>query len=136
MSDFNESIIAEFRSHGGRVGGRFEGVPVLLLSTTGARTGEPRTSPVVYLADGERWVIFGSKAGAPSNPAWYHNLRATPAARIEVGTETFDVDAVITEGEERDRLFARQAARYPQFDEYASNAGGRVIPVIALTRRG
>jgi deazaflavin-dependent oxidoreductase (nitroreductase family) len=106
----------------------------LLLSTTGAKSGEPRTTPVVYARDGERIVIFASKAGAPNNPAWYHNLMAHPSASVEVGTERFDVDVEFTSGEERDRLFAEQAARYPQFDEYAARTT-RQIPVIALTRR-
>lgn len=134
MSDFDRAIIAEFRAHGGRVGGPFEGMPVLLLSTTGARTGEPRTTPVVYLRDGDRYVVFASKAGAPENPAWYHNLRAGGKAAIEVGTEMFDVDAEIAVGEERDRLYAQQSARQPQFAEYAEKTT-RVIPVVVLTRR-
>jgi deazaflavin-dependent oxidoreductase (nitroreductase family) len=134
LSDFDAAIIAEFRAHGGRVGGPFEGVPVLLLSTRGAKTGEPRTTPVVYGRDGERIVIFASKAGAPSHPAWYHNLLANPTATVEVGTERFEVDVEETVGEERDRLFAAQAARQPQFDEYAARTT-RVIPVLALGRR-
>lgn len=133
MSDVDRAIIAEFRSHGGRVGGPFEGTPVLLLSTTGAKSGELRTTPVLYLRDGERWVIFASKAGSPENPSWYHNLVATPTAEIEVGTEKFAVEATATSGEERDRLFAEQASRQPQFDEYAERTS-RLIPVIALTR--
>ena len=134
MSDFDQAIIAEFRAHGGKVGGPFEGTSVLLLSTTGARTGEPRTTPVAYMRDGERYVIFASKAGAPENPGWYHNLLAHPIATIEVGTERFDADAAITTGEERDRLFSQQAARQPQFAAYAEKTT-RLIPVIALTRR-
>ena len=132
-SDFNRAIIAEFRSNGGRVGGPFEGAPLLLLTSTGAKSGEPRTTPVVYLADGERMVIFASKAGAPTNPAWYHNLIAHPAASVEVGTETVAVDASEVTGEERDRLFARQAAAMPQFNEYAQMTD-RLIPVVALQR--
>ncbi len=92
-SDFNRAIIAEFRSNGGRVGGPFEGAPLLLLTSTGAKSGAQRTTPVVYLPDGERMVIFASKAGAPTHPGWYHNLLAHPAASVEVGTETVAVQA-------------------------------------------
>jgi deazaflavin-dependent oxidoreductase (nitroreductase family) len=135
MNEFNRAIIEEFRANGGNVGGPFEGAPLLLLSTTGAKSGEPRTTPVMFLEDGERMVIFASKAGAPTNPAWYQNLLANSTATVEVGTETFDVDAVVTSGEERDRLFNRQAELYPQFAEYAQKTT-REIPVIALQRRG
>jgi deazaflavin-dependent oxidoreductase (nitroreductase family) len=133
VNDFNRAIIAEFRSNGGRVGGPFEGAPLLLLTSTGAHSGEARTTPVVYLPDGERMVIFASKAGAPTNPAWYHNLLAHPEASIEVGTETVAVQATEVTGEERDQLFARQAAVMPQFNEYAQMTD-RLIPVIALQR--
>src|ERR1035438_3337396 len=85
MNDFNRAIIDEFRANGGKVGGPFEGAPVLLLTTTGAKSGERRTTPVMYLPDGERMAIFASKAGAPTNPAWYHNLVANPSASVEVG---------------------------------------------------
>jgi deazaflavin-dependent oxidoreductase (nitroreductase family) len=135
MNDFNRAIIEEFRANEGRVGGPFEGMPVLLLTTTGARSGERRTTPVVYLPDGERMVIFASKGGAPENPAWYHNLVANPSATIEVGPETIDVNAIVTAGEERRRLFDRQAQRIPQFAEYEQKTT-REIPVIALQRAG
>src|SRR5271167_3972966 len=105
MNEFNRAIIDEFRANDGKLGGPFEGAPVLLLTTTGAKSGERRTTPVMYLPDGERMVIFASKAGAPTNPAWYHNLLANPTATVEVGTETVDAAAVVTSGEERDRLF-------------------------------
>jgi deazaflavin-dependent oxidoreductase (nitroreductase family) len=134
MNEFNRAVIEEFRANGGKVGGRFEGAPVLLLSTTGAQSGERRTTPVMYLPDGERWVIFASKAGAPTNPAWYHNLLANPSATIEVGGDTVEVDATVTSGEERERLFDRQAESYPQFGEYAQKTT-RQIPVVALARR-
>jgi len=134
VSDFDKAIIAEFRSHGGKVGGPFAGTSVLLLSTTGARSGERRTTPVAYMRDGDRYVIFASKAGAPEHPGWYHNLVAHPSATIEVGTEQFDVDVELTTGEERDRLFSQQAARQPQFAAYAEKTT-RVIPVVALARR-
>jgi len=131
MSDFNRAIIEEFRAHGGKVGGPFEGSPVLLLTTTGARSGELRTTPVVYLPDGERMVIFASKAGAPENPAWYHNLVANPTVTVEVGVQKLQARAVVTSGEERERLFARQAEVMPQFQEYARKTT-REIPVVAL----
>jgi deazaflavin-dependent oxidoreductase (nitroreductase family) len=135
MNDFNRAIIDEFRANDGKVGGQFAGATMLLLTTTGARSGERRTTPVVYLPDGERMVIFASKAGAPTNPAWYHNLLANPAVTVEVGSQAIDANAVVTEGEERDRLFDRQAALHPQFAEYAHKTT-RQIPVIALERKG
>lgn len=131
MSDFNSAIIAEFRAHGGRVGGPFEGAPLLLLTSTGAKSGERRTTPVMYLPDGERMVIFASKAGAPDNPAWYHNLIADPAASVEVGTRTLDVRARVASGEERERLYERQAKLYPQFEDYQQKTT-RQIPVVVL----
>ncbi|MDB4873258.1 MAG: cell entry protein [Gemmatimonadales bacterium] len=134
VNDFNRAIIDEFRANEGSVGGPFEGAPVLLLTSTGARSGERRTTPVMYLPDGERMVIFASKGGAPTNPAWFHNLRANPAATVEVGPETVDVNAVITSGEERERLFARQSELYPQFADYAQKTT-REIPVVALERK-
>jgi deazaflavin-dependent oxidoreductase (nitroreductase family) len=135
LNEFNRRIIEEFRAHGGKVGGPFEGVPVLLLSTVGARSGQTRTTPVVYRRDRERLIIFASKAGAPENPAWYHNLLANPNATVEVGTETLEARAEPTKGEERDALFAQQAEEYPQFNEYAERTT-RVIPVIALLPAG
>jgi deazaflavin-dependent oxidoreductase (nitroreductase family) len=135
MNDFNRAIVEEFRTNEGRVGGPFEGAPVLLLTSTGAKSGERRTTPVMYLPDGERMVIFASKGGAPTNPAWYHNLLANPQATVEVGPETVDVNAVVTSGEDRERLFNRQAELYPQFAEYARKTT-REIPVVALERTG
>lgn len=135
MNDFNRAIIEEFRANEGSVGGSFEGAPVLLLTSTGAKTGQRRTTPLMYLPDGDRMVIFASKGGAPTNPAWYHNLRANPSASVEVGADTLEVDATVTSGEERERLFQRQAQAYPQFAEYAEKAP-REIPVVALSRKG
>jgi deazaflavin-dependent oxidoreductase (nitroreductase family) len=135
MSEFNRAIIEEFRASDGKVGGPFEGAPVLLLTSTGAKSGERRTTPVMYLPDGERMVIFASKGGAPTNPAWYHNLLANPGATVEVGPETLDVNAVVTSGEERERLFRRQAEHFPQFADYAQKTT-REIPVVALERAG
>jgi deazaflavin-dependent oxidoreductase (nitroreductase family) len=135
MGDFNRAIIEEFRANDGKVGGPFEGAPVLLLTTTGAKSGEPRTTPVMYLPDAERMVIFASKGGAPTNPAWYHNLLKTPAATVEVGADTLDADAVVTSGEEREKLFNHQAELYPQFADYAQKTS-REIPVVALVPKG
>ena len=128
----NRTIIDDFRSNGGMVGGSFEGRPVVLLSTTGAKTGLRRLNPLVYLADGDRWLVFASKGGGPKNPDWYHNLVADPAVTIEVGTETIAARAEVITGEERDRLYAQQAERYPQFAAYQERTA-RVIPVIALS---
>ncbi len=135
MSDFNNKVIEEFRANDGQVGGPFEGAPVLLLTSTGAKSGEQRTTPVMYLPDGDRFVIFASKAGADTHPAWYHNLVANPAATVEVGSDTVEAEAVVTEGEERERLFRKQAELYPQFADYESKTS-RVIPVVALQPKG
>jgi deazaflavin-dependent oxidoreductase (nitroreductase family) len=134
VNDWNAKIIAEFRSNGGKVGGQFEGAPLLLLTTTGAKSGLARTNPMMYLPDGDRLVVFATKAGAPTNPDWYHNLAANPSATVEVGPESFDVDAHVTTGAERDELYARQAELYPGFAEYETRTD-RVIPVVALTRK-
>jgi deazaflavin-dependent oxidoreductase (nitroreductase family) len=134
VNDFNASVIAEFRAHGGRVGGPFEGAPLLLLTSTGTKSGEERTTPVMYLPDGEHMVIFASKAGAPTNPAWYHNLVANPTATVEVGTESFQVQARVASGEERAELYNRQAELRPQFADYAEKTT-REIPVVVLERR-
>jgi deazaflavin-dependent oxidoreductase (nitroreductase family) len=132
QTDFNAAIIDEFRSNEGRVGGIFEGTPLLLLHHVGARSGAQRVNPLAYLRDGDRYVIFASKGGAPSNPAWFHNLIAAPRTTIEVGTDTLAVTAAEATGEERDRLYAEQAARTPQFSEYAQKTT-RTIPVVVLT---
>jgi deazaflavin-dependent oxidoreductase (nitroreductase family) len=132
-ADFNAAVIKEFRENGGKVGGPFEGAPMLLLISTGAKSGQPRTSPMMYLADGGRYLVFASKGGAPTNPDWYHNLVAHPDASIEVGTEHFGVKATVITGAERDELYARQAALYPGFAEYEAKTT-RTIPVIALEK--
>jgi deazaflavin-dependent oxidoreductase (nitroreductase family) len=131
--NFNTKIIREFRENDGKVGGPFEGAPVLLLTSTGARSGQPRTSPMMYLLDGGRYLVFASKGGAPTNPDWYHNLVAHPDASIEVGAERFGVKATVITGAERDELYARQAELYPGFAEYEAKTT-RTIPVIALER--
>jgi deazaflavin-dependent oxidoreductase (nitroreductase family) len=133
-ADFNAAIIEEFRANAGRVGGRFEGATLLLLHHQGAKSGRQYVNPVVYLPDGERYVIFASKAGAPTNPGWYHNLRAHPEVTIEVGAETIDATASVAEGSERDRLYDRQVGAMPRFAEYQA-ATERQIPVVVLTPR-
>src|SRR5262249_45055929 len=133
-ADFNAKIIEEFRTNEGRVGGMFEGHPLLLLHHTGAKSGASRINPVAYQSDDGRYVVFASKGGAPTNPDWYHNLMAEPNVTIEVGTETIDVVASEATGEERERLFRRQAELFPQCGEYQKQSG-RVIPVIVLTPR-
>jgi deazaflavin-dependent oxidoreductase (nitroreductase family) len=133
-SDYNASIIAEFRANEGRVGGSFEGVPLLLLHHTGARSGEKRVNPLAYQSDDGRYVVFASKGGAPRNPGWYHNLKAHPNTTIEVGTDTIEVLASEAGPEERERLFRTQAERIPQFGEYERRSG-RTIPVMVLTPR-
>jgi deazaflavin-dependent oxidoreductase (nitroreductase family) len=132
--DFNAKVIEEFRANGGQVGGPFEQMSLLLLHHKGAKTGTERINPLAYARDGERYVIFASKAGAPSDPAWYLNLKANPSTTIEVGTETLSVEASEATGEERDRLFEAQKASVPQFADYEQKtAGQRVIPVVLLT---
>jgi deazaflavin-dependent oxidoreductase (nitroreductase family) len=130
--DFNAKVIEEFRSNEGRVGGMFEGLPLLLLHHTGARSGQSRVNPLAYRRDGDRYVIFASKAGAPSHPDWYHNLKAHPDVAIEVGTDTLDALASEATGEERERLFRAQATDVPTFAEYEQKTD-RVIPVMILT---
>jgi len=132
-TDFNAQIIEEFHTNEGRVGGMFEGMPLLLLHHTGAKSGKSRINPLAYQSDDGRYVIFASKAGAPSNPDWYHNLKAQPNVEVEVGTDTIDVVAGEATGEERERLYRTQVERVPQFAEYEKTAGERVIPVIILT---
>jgi len=133
-SDYNARIIDEFHANEGRVGGSFEGTPLLLLHHTGARSGEERINPLAYQRDDGRYVVFASRGGAPRNPAWYHNLKANPNATIEVGTDTIDVRASEASGVERERLYRTQAERIPQFAEYERRSE-RTIPVMVLTPR-
>ena len=133
MSDFDENVINEFRANGGKVGGRFEGARMMLLTTTGAKSGEARTKPVVYTTDGDRFVVIASKGGAPTNPDWFHNLLADPEVILEVGGERFPARATVTSGEERRRLYDAQAALMPGFAEYAQKTT-REIPVVVLDR--
>jgi deazaflavin-dependent oxidoreductase (nitroreductase family) len=134
MADYNAQVIAEFRENHGKVGGNFDGAPLLLLHSVGAKSGESRVSPMMYLPDGDRFLVFASKAGAPTNPDWYHNLKANPEATIEVGDDTVDVRAEELPRAERDEKYAEQAALFPGFADYEKKTD-RVIPVLALTRR-
>ena len=133
MADWNTKIIEEFRANAGKVGGMFRNVPLLLLHHRGRKTGKVRVHPLAYRADGDRFLVFGSKGGAPTNPDWYYNLKANPRATVEVGTDTFDVEARMAEGEERDRLWAEQERAAPGFAEYQRKTK-RKIPVIILER--
>lgn len=131
-ADFNAAVIADFRANDGRVGGRFEGNTLLLLHHRGAKSGREYVNPLVYLPDGDRYVIFASKAGAPNHPGWYHNIIADPNVTIEVPGETLEATASVAQGAERDRLYGRQVAIMPQFADYQAGIE-RVIPVVVLT---
>lgn len=131
--DYNAEVITDFRASNGKPGGRFEGRPILLLTTTGAKSGKQRTNPLMYLEDGDRCVVFASKGGGPTNPDWYHNIVANPSVTLEVGSESFTAQATIASGEERDALFARQVEAAPVFGEYEQKAP-RTIPVVVFTR--
>ena len=133
MNDFNRNLIDEFRANDGKVTGIFGGAPLLLLTTTGAKSGRKHTSPLVYLTDGDRVVVFGSKGGAPSHPAWYHNLVANPGVTVELPGETFEAKALVTDGAERERLFSAQKQAMPAFAEYEQKTD-RQIPAIVLER--
>jgi len=133
MSDWNAQIIEEFRANAGRVGGQFEGAPLLLLHTTGARSGLERVNPMMYLADGGRMYVFASKAGADTHPDWYVNLVKTPEVTVEVGEETFAAVATPLAEDERAQVYAQQAALYSGFAEYQTKTT-RVIPVVELVR--
>jgi deazaflavin-dependent oxidoreductase (nitroreductase family) len=130
-SPWNANVVAEFRKNHGKVGGNFEGAPLLLLHHIGARSGKPRINPVMYLKDGDRYLVFATKMGADTNPDWYHNLKAHPDIQIEVGDETVDVHAEEITGPEHDRHYARQASLYSGFAQYKRQTK-RIIPVMAL----
>jgi len=139
MSDWNDKVIADFRASGGQVGGQFAGAPLLLLHSTGAKSGQPRVSPVMYQATDGGWSVFASYAGMDVNPAWYHNLKAHPDAEIEVsdgsgGIETVPVRARELDPEERGPIWEEQKERFPGFAEYEAKTD-RVIPVLELARR-
>ena len=135
MSDWNKKIIEEFRANEGKVGGYFENMTLLLLHTTGAKSGLPRLNPAAYTEDGNRLVIIASKGGADSHPDWYYNVIANPNVTIEVGTEKYDAVATVAEEPERTRLYDQMASQYPGFEEYRQNTS-RIIPVIRLKRKG
>ena len=133
LNDFNQQVISEFQTNHGKVGGQLANMLVLLLTTTGTKSGRAITKPLVYTTDGDRLVVIASFAGGPKNPPWYHNLIANPEATVELGSERFRVRAAVTAGEERQRLFNRHAAQMPIFAEYQQKTS-RQIPVLVLTR--
>lgn len=133
VNEWNKNVIAEFRANDGVVGGQFEGAPVLLLHTTGAKSGLERVNPMMYLADDDKTYVFASYAGADTNPDWFHNLKAHDEVTVELGSEEFQAMAVEVSRSERDRLYAIQAERFPGFAEYEQKTS-RVIPVVELVR--
>jgi deazaflavin-dependent oxidoreductase (nitroreductase family) len=133
MADFNTQVIEEFRANDGRVGGMFEGAPMLLVTHTGRKSGKRYTTPLVHTRDGDDYVVIASKGGADTHPEWYLNLQANPNVHVEVGNDAFDAVARIhADGDERERLYNAQAELMPNFKEYAQNTD-RVIPVVVLT---
>lgn len=129
--NWNDKIIEEFRANGGKVGGGFESQPLLLLHHRGARSGVERANPLAYQKVGNSYAVFASKGGAPTNPDWYHNLLANPRAEVEVGTEAFDVNARVAQGEERERIWQEQMRFSPGFGDYEEKTE-RQIPVVIL----
>ena len=129
-----DPVIEEFRSNGGVVGGRFEGRPLLILNTIGAKSGDPRSHALMYGTDGDDLFIIASKGGAPENPAWYHNLLANPDVNIELGDERFDAVATPAEGSDRDRLMEKMVADWPFFGEYQRRVE-RKIPVVRIRKQ-
>ena len=134
QSDYNQRLIEEFRADRSNNGGAFKGRPLLLLTTTGARSGQPRTAPMMYVPDGDRLLVIASNVGAPSHPAWYHNLVAHPQVTVEVGKDAYDATALVTEGAERQGLWTRIVELYPFFADHQAKTT-RQIPVIALEQR-
>lgn len=132
-NEWNAQVIADLRASGGKGSGPFEGVPMLILHHTGAKSGQARETPLVYLRDGDRWIIFASKAGAPAHPHWFLNVSANPDVTVEVDGETVPARASEITGAERDAIYARQVEAMPQFGEYQEKTD-RTIPVVALTR--
>jgi deazaflavin-dependent oxidoreductase (nitroreductase family) len=131
----NKKAIAEFRANAGKCGPPFEGYSIILVHMTGAKTGRELCSPLAYSTDGDDLVVIASMAGFKNNPNWYHNLKANPEVVVELGTDKFEAIAVLTEGEERDRLYTAQAELMPIFDTYANKAAPRIIPVFRIVRR-
>lgn len=134
MAQINRDVVEQFRANGGEIKeGMFKGSPIVLLTTKGAKTGAIHTTPLVHTRDGDRYVVIASKGGAPTNPAWYHNLVANPTVTVEVGPEKFEARATVAQGQERDRLFNAQAALMPGFAAYQRNTTRR-IPVVVFER--
>jgi deazaflavin-dependent oxidoreductase (nitroreductase family) len=133
--DWNTKVIEEFRTNNGKVGGQFEGAPLLLLTTTGAKSGKEHTTPLMYLPYGDRLVVFASKAGADTNPDWYYNIVAHPMATVEVRNKIFEATATVVTGEHRDQLFAQQAKLFPGFADY-QRMTRRKIPAVSLRMAG
>ena len=131
MADWNSKIIEEFRANDGKVGGPFDGAPLLLLHTVGARTGQPRVNPMMYRLVPGGYAVFASKGGAPTNPDWYHNLLAHPRVRAEIGTETLEFTARVADTQAREPIWAEQKRRYPGFADYEQKTT-RQIPVVIL----
>jgi deazaflavin-dependent oxidoreductase (nitroreductase family) len=134
-NEFNQRVIKEFRANQGKVGGQMAGLPLLLLTTTGAKTGRALIKPLAYTKDGDRIFVIASFAGSPNNPAWFNNLVANPTVTVEVGSERFEARAVVTTGEERQRLFNTQADKIPIFHDYQKKTT-RQIPVVVFERIG
>ena len=134
MSDRDDRIIEEFRQNEGKVGGGFEGAPLLLLHHKGAKTGIERVNPLMYQAVDGGYAVFASKGGSDSNPDWFHNLQANPETVVEVGSDEIAVRARVAEGEEHDRIFEKQASDYPVFAEYEEKTSRDRIPVVVLER--
>jgi len=134
---WEEALIADLRANNGRPSsGPLAGQPLLVLWTTGAKTGKQRRSILTYSRDGDDYVVTGSKSGAPTHPAWYYNVQENPDVTVEIGAETFAARAIVAEGAERDRLWAHHVQQLPRFGEYPAQTGGRVIPAIRLRRAG
>lgn len=133
MNEFNHKVIEEFRSNDGQVGGQFKGMPIMLLTTTGAKTGKSFVKPLAYTKDGDRIVLIASFAGSPHHPAWFVNLSANPTVTVEVGSDRYQARAIVTSGAERQRLFDAQAAKMPVFSDYQKKTE-RQIPVVVLER--
>ncbi|MGE0057744.1 MAG: nitroreductase family deazaflavin-dependent oxidoreductase [Dehalococcoidia bacterium] len=131
MSEWNNNVMAEFRANGGKVGGVFENMPLLILHTKGAKSGNEHQTPLVYMEDEGKYVIFASQGGAPKHPSWYHNLVANPDVTIEVGTETKEASASVAPQPLRDELYNRNSDKHPQFKEYEAKTT-RLIPVVIL----
>lgn len=131
----NQKAIAEFRANGGRCGPPFEDTPIVLVTMKGAKSGRELCSPLAYSTDGDDVIVIASMGGAPNNPNWYHNLVANPDVTLEVGTDKYEATAVLTSGDEREGLYAAQAAKMPIFNKYAEKAAPRVIPVFRFVRK-